>query len=81
IEPNLPRWLENDLIKFESNTLALGLIDSSWNLERIGEFGFVVDVFVIKSIVEFKECLAIPNYFRYGTAVIGRTMERPSLQK
>lgn len=81
VSPCLPRWLKDYLPSFESGVLGLGIIDNSWTMRRIGEFGFIVDVFVIKRFEEMGKRPNLTDYSRFGTGVISGSTHKPQLNK
>jgi hypothetical protein len=79
INPRLPKWLDAMLPRYEPELLGLGAIDSSWSLERVGDFGFIVDVYVVKEIALLSEETPSSVFLRFGTAIISETASKPQL--
>jgi hypothetical protein len=79
VHPRLPKWLDAMLPRYESDLLGLGTIDSSWSLKRIGDFGFIVDVYVVKEIALLREETPLNGFIKFGTAIVSETGSKPRL--
>lgn len=80
ISPGLPFRFSQTPESYQNTLIGLGMVNNSWSLERVGEFGFVVDVFLIKSISEVGEEVSAHNVARFGTATINDNPVKPSLR-
>lgn len=79
IFPDLPDRFRRFLNPYEKKLIGLGIINDSWSLDRIGEFGFIVDVFLIRSISQVDKVTSANAILRFGTASINDTQVKPSL--
>lgn len=80
ISPALPDRIGNHLPNYEPNILGLIPIDESWYFSRIGEFGFIVDVLVVKDVNMVSEESESNAFSRFGTGVINNIPTKPHLK-
>lgn len=81
IGPKLPTWLSNFHSIYESELLGLVTVQNSWTLDRVGEFGFIVEVLIVKDIdMVHKEPISAA-FSRIGTGVISITPDAPQLSE
>jgi len=79
INPSLPTWISDYVPNYEPDLLGLAAVDKTWTLNRVGEFGFIVDVLVIKDVKMVNEESGPAVFSRFGTGVVNDVPIRPRL--
>jgi len=74
--PALPK----DLVETDRdiNMLLLGTISNNWKLENIGQFGFMVDIF-IPTVKPYGTSVNVKNLIRIGIGKIHKTLQDAEL--